>query len=793
MRKYELENEQFANGRIGKVGVLGSGIMGGGIAAAYTGVGIPVVLLDISEKAIKAGMEATQKAKPELFISSRDAELIKTGTFDQLDLLKDCDMIVEVVIEDLKIKQRLLEKISKVRKSGSIICTNTSGISLKAMSENLPEEMQRHFIGTHFFNPVRYMELLEIIPGPKTDSEVIRFISDFEKNRIGKGVVMANDVPGFAGNRLGVSGLTIAMQKMTEHGLTVPEADLLLGKAIGRPKTGVYKTCDLVGLDTAAKVADYLYAMCEDDKRRDMLKIPDFVTKMVEKGLLGKKTMKAGGFYKTEKTAKGLERSVLDVNTLEYVPLEKPKFDCIRNAKNAKSLADSVKAIVYGEDKGALYAKDVLFNQLVYAGSMAGIVAEDIVAIDNAMKWGYNFELGPFELWDAIGVAKSVEMMEKDGIEVPKKVKDMLAKHIESFYKSENGKDFYFDFNKGDYSEIEVNKDAICLFSLKKTSEPVLSNKSASLHDAGDGVFIYELHSNAVNAIDGDSGEALDKALDYVAANGVGLIIGNNSDFFCAGANLGDIMGLIAQKNFDGVSELVTNFQNILRKAKYANFPVVAALYGRALGGGCEITLNCDKVLAHPNTFMGLVEMGVGLIPAGTGCTTLYSRVVNSITPDITQNDLAKFIESVFMTISMAKISMSAKKAMEMGLMRQSDMIVPARANLFTAAKEEILYMVKNGYAPEAPKPIRVMGEEGFGMLNAGIMTFEQGGFIMPHAAKVARGIARVLTGGETGPGTIDEKQMMALEIEVFTELCKDPITVEKMIHMLQTGKPLMK
>jgi len=794
MNKYKLENKQLAQGRISKVGILGAGIMGGGIAAAYTGAGIQVVLLDISEEIVNGGLKATQKAKPELFLSSQDVNLIKTGTFEEnFDLLKDCDIIIEVVIEDLKIKKNLLEKIAGVRKPGSIICTNTSGISLKAMSKDMPEDMQKHFIGTHFFNPVRYMELLEIIPGPETLPEVIRFITDFKKERLGKGIVIAKDVPGFAGNRIGVCGLTIAMQKMIEHDLTVPEADILMGKVIGRPKTGVFKTIDLVGLDTAVKVAQYLYAMCEDDEHRHILKISDFALKMVEKGLLGKKTPKTGGFYKTEKVGKSINRTVIDYKSLSYGPIEKPQFACLAAAKKAKSLSDSVKAIVYGEDKGSLYAKDVIFNQLVYAASMVGIVAENIVDIDNAMKWGYNFELGHFELWDAIGLEKSVSEMETIGIKVPENVKKMLSQKAVSFYKTEKDKKFFFDFKSEKYKEIPVDEDGVCIFNLKKSGKSIISNKSATLHDAGDGVFIFEIHTNPVNALDMEAITTFNKSLDYVNENGIGLIIGNNHDFFSAGANLGAVMGLIGQKNFKGISEMAGALQNIVYKAKYINYPVIAAVYGRALGGGCEIVLGCDRVVAHPNTFMGLVEIGVGLVPAGSGCTSLYSRVINSIPQSVTGNDISKYLESVFSTIAMAKVSMSAKQAFELGFLRPTDKIVPSRSNLFKAAKEEVLHMTKSGYSPETPKPLRVMGQDGFGMLNVGILTFEKGGFIAPHSAKAARGIARILTGGDTGPNVIDEKTMLALEREVFTEMCKDQITVEKIIHILTTGKPLLK
>lgn len=794
MYKYDLKNEQLANGRIGKVAILGSGIMGSGIAAAYTGAGIPVVLLDISMEVAQKGLQAAQKSKPALFLSAADAALIKLGTFEQLDLISDCDMIVEVVIENLKIKQDLLAKVAEKRKEGSIVCTNTSGISLKAMSQGLPEEMQEHFIGTHFFNPVRYMELLEIISGPKTLPAVIDFIKDFESDRIGKGIVVANDVPGFAGNRIGVQGLTLAMQKMLEHGVTIPEVDALLGAAIGRPKTGVFKTSDLVGLDTASAVAGYLYAMCENDERRETLQIPKFVGKMVKNGQLGKKTRKAGGFYKTEKVGGGLVRSVIDPKTLQYVDIEKADFECLAEAKKAKGVENSIKAVVYGEDKGAGFARDVIFGQLAYAASMVGEVAESLVEIDNALKWGYNFSLGHFELWDAIGVKKAADMMEKMGLSIPQHVKDMLAAGNESFYKVEAGKRFFYDFASSSYKEIAVKEGHICLHSLRANNKAVIDNKSATLYDIGDGVFLYEIHSGPVNQLNEEAVVTLNESLDYVAKNGAGLVIGNNHDFFSAGADLGMVMGLIGQKNFEGIRAVAKELQNIIMKAKYASFPVVAAVYGRALGGGCEIILGTDRVVAHPNTFVGLVEMGVGLVPAGSGTTSLYSRLLHSVPASVKGFDMGKFLETAFATIAMATFSTSAKHAMELGFFRPTDKIVPARANLFSAAKKEVLAMVEDGYAPPAPKPIKVMGKDGFGMLLAGILAFEEGKFLGPHGAKVAKGLARILTGGERGFGaTITEQEMLDLETDVFTELCKDTVTVEKIVHMLTTGKPLLK
>mmetsp|Transcript_3406 Transcript_3406/g.2012 ORF Transcript_3406/g.2012 Transcript_3406/m.2012 type:complete len:795 (+) Transcript_3406:143-2527(+) len=794
MAKYNLENNQLSNGRIGKVAILGSGIMGGGIAAAYTGAGIPVLLLDMSIELVKNGLEAVQCSKPKLFMSSADASLINISTFDELDLVKDCDVIVEVIIEDLKIKQQLLGKVAKKRKQGSIVCTNTSGISLKDICEGLPEEFQQHFIGTHFFNPVRYMKLLEIIPCPKTLPEVVRFMSEFGEKRLGKGIVVANDVPGFVGNRIGVQGLAVSMQKMQEHSLTIPEVDALLGKAIGRPKTGVFKTSDLVGIDTASMVVSYLYQTCKDDVMRDSFQLPPFVHELVKKGNLGKKTRKAGGFYKTEKNKNNvLVRSVVDPVTLEYDSIEKADFSCLTDAKRSSDLNESVKAIIYGSDKGATYAREVIFKQLVYAATMVGIVGESIIEIDNAMKWGYNFTMGPFELWDALGLEKSVDIMEKESIAIPTNIKDMLSKGTDFFYKFEEGKKLFFNFKTGQYEKIKIEKDHISLSDLKRSGNTVIGNDSASLVDGGDGVFIFEIHSNIVNAINGDVIECLNKALDYVAQNGVGFVIGNDHDFFSAGADLGLILNAINKKDLASINDMVKSLQEAVFRIKYINFPVVAAVRGMALGGGCELVLSADRTIANPNTFIGLVEMGVGVVPAGGGCTNLYSRILKTIPDSIKDNDISKYLEAAFTNITMAKVSSSAKNAMELGFFLPTDKIVPNRSNLFSVAKKEVLHMIEDNYVPPVPKPLRVMGQDGFGMLNVAIMMFEKGGFVAPHSAKVARGVARILTGGDRGLGMIDEKEMLALEREVFIELCQNKITVDKMINMITTGKPLIR
>ncbi len=796
--------------KIRQAAVLGAGVMGGGIAALLAGAGIKTILLDIvpfdmkddekddpvaRNRIVKAGLDAALKANPPLFMSPKDADLITIGNFeDDFDKLADCDWIVEVVVENLKIKQDTLRKIEAVRKPGAIVSTNTSGIPLRHMSEGLGEELRQHFLGTHFFNPVRYMRLLEIIPGEDTLPEVVAFMAAFGEKTLGKGIVRAKDTPNFVGNRIGIQGIVTAMQLMLEDEMTIPEVDALFGPILGRPKTAMFKTTDLVGLDVLGFVAKNTYDMVTEDEQRDSFLIPEFVQKMIENKMLGKKV--GAGFYKTEKGEDGkITRKVIDPNTLEYDVFDKPRFDCIREAKKAKGLPEKMKAVLYGEDRGAQFAWKVMARCLIYAANRVPEIADAVVDIDNAMKWGFNFEMGPFETWDAVGVKASVEKMKEGGFDVPENVEKMLAAGNESFYKTEDGKRLYYDFASGTYREIPVSENLISLDILKQQGNVAKSCKSASLVDLGDGVFCIEFHSK-MNVLTKETIESMGEWLDYVDDNGVGLVIGNQAGgmpgAFSAGADLYYMAMLAMARNFSDMEAFLKLGQGSIQKAKYAPFPVVVAPYGLTFGGACELSLGADRIVAHADLYMGLVETGVGLLPAAGGCLNLLKKMTAHIPESVDGADLEKYFISAFKTIAMAQVSNSAADARAKGFLGPKDRIVFNRDHLVGEAKKEVLRMVDEGYAPPVKRKIKVVGQSARGIMNAELLNMKSGKYISEYDEFLAKKVAHVMSGGDVREGSeIDEDVILALEREAFLELWKESKTHARVEHMLKTGKPL--
>ncbi len=796
--------------KIKKAAVIGSGVMGGGIAALLASAGVNTLLLDIvpfdlkdeekhdpvkRNRIVKAGLDAVLKSAPSLIMHQKDADRISIGNLeDDFDKLSDCDWIVEVVVENLKIKKELFGKIEKVRKANAVVSSNTSGIPLKKMSEGLTSEFKKHFLGTHFFNPVRYMKLLEIIPGEETLPEVLEFMADFGEKRLGKGIVWAKDTPNFVGNRIGVHGIVKAMQFMVEDGLTIPEVDALFGPVLGRPKTAMFKTTDLVGLDVMYHVAKNTYDLVEDDEQRESFLVPDFVNRMIEKNLLGKKTK--AGFYKTDLTPQWKKiRKVINLDTLEYEEYGKPDFPCLVNAKKAKTLAEKMKAVLYGDDKGAKYAWKTVAWALVYAANRIPEISDTIVEIDNAMKWGYNFEMGPFEAWDAIGVKESVKKMEEDGIPVPEKIKKMLASGNETFYKVIDGALNYYDFESNGYKPVKTNKNIISLALKKSEGKVVKSSSSASLIDLGDGVFCCEFHTK-MNAINDEIVELIDESIDYVDENGTGLVIGNQAGgmpgAFCAGGDLAFMAGLAKQGKYDEIEKFLKKAQDGLMRARYASFPVVAAPFGLALGGGCELCLAADRIVAHAELYTGLVEIGVGLLPAGGGCTNLWRKYINTIPESVTEVDITAFFRPVFMAIAMAKISSSAADARANGFLDASDRIVFNRDHLVGEAKKEVLKMVDEGYAPPVNRKIKVAGQPAQGMVHSQLFDMQCGGFVTEYDVYLAKRIAFVISGGEVRKNSlVDEKTLLTLEREAFIDFWKQEKTLARVEHMLKTGKPL--
>ncbi len=797
--------------KIRKAAVIGSGIMGGGIAALLAGAGVNVLLLDIvpfdlkdeekkdgaaRNKIVKAGMDAALASSPSLFFNKKDAGQIAIGNLDDdIEKLSECDWIIEVVVENLGIKRNLFEKIVKVKKEGAIVSTNTSGIPLKDICDGFPQEFKEHFMGTHFFNPVRYMHLLELIPGAETLPEILEFIAGFGEKNLGKGIVWAKDTPNFVGNRIGIQGIGACMKFMIEDDMSIPEVDALFGPALGRPKTAIFKTTDLVGLDTMAHVAKNSFELCLDDEQRDTMDLPDFIGTMVEKNYLGNKTQ--GGFYKAELTPEWKKiRKVLNIKTLEYEDLVRPTFPCLDEAKKKSSLTDKIACVLKGDDRGAKFAWKCVANAFQYAANRVPEIADTIVEIDNSMKWGYNFEMGPFEAWDAYGVAEAVERMKAEKMDVPANVQGMLDTGTQSFYKLENGIKYFYDFAAGEYKAVPVSKSMVSIAAAKGNNKTVLSNASASLVDIGDDVFCIEFHTK-MNALNAEIIDTIGEALAYVDKNGAGLVIGNEAGgmpgAFSAGADLSQVSKLCHDKKYTEIEAFIKKGQDGIQATKYSAFPVVAAPYGMVLGGGCETCLGADKMVAHSELYMGLVEIGVGLLPAGGGCMNLWKKYINALPAKTAKDmDLAKLFIPAFMKVAMAAVSMSAAQAQGNGFLGLADRIVFNRDNLIGEAKKEVLKMVDDGYVPPVKQPLIVMGNGGQGMVNAEIYNMLNGKFMSEHDAFLAKRIAFVMSGGDVKSGSaIDENVILKLEREAFVDFCKEELTVARIDHMLKTGKPL--
>ncbi len=796
--------------KIRKSAVIGSGVMGGGIAALLASAGIKTLLLDIvppnldqnkkgdpkeRNRIVMNGFEAILKSKPFLLMDPKDADLISLGNLeDDFGKLAECDWIVEVVIEKLEIKKDLFQKIEKVRKPDAIVSTNTSGLPIRELSKDLSLQFKKNFLGTHFFNPVRYMRLLEIIPGEETSTDIIEFICDFGERILGKGIVLAKDTPNFIGNRIGVQQIVMAMQAMQDQKLSIAEVDSLFGPVLGRPKTALFKTCDLVGLDTLAHVANNTYELVKNDELRQSFKLPLYINKMIEKKLLGDKS--GAGFYKSEWKDGQKVLKVLDLSDFEYKEVPKSQFECLAQAMNAETLPEKIRAVVYGKDKGARFAWKVVATSLIYAASRIPEIAQTIIEIDNAMKWGYNFQLGPFETWDAIGLEESVAKMEQEGFSIPENVRKMLQYGNRSFYKMENGKKFYYDLNTHKYREQKVSQSIILLPALKNMNKTVKTCKSASLVDLGDHVFCCEFHTK-MNAINQEIVDFLEESLDFTDKYGAGLVIGNQTTgmpgAFSAGGDLRLMGEMVRRGKFDEIEQFIKKVQGIMQKAKYSPFPVVAAPYGLVLGGGCEICLGAaDKMVAHAELYMGLVEIGVGLLPAGGGCLNLWKKFIRQV-PEVVQGvDLAKFFSPVFRNIATAKVSTSAAQARSLGFLGPEDRIVFNMDYLIGEAKKEVLNMVDAGYSPPVKRPVRVFGDAAQGVINMELNNMLSAGLISEYDAFLASRIGYVISGGDVRVGSeIDEEVILKLERDAFVDFWKEQKTQARAEHMLKTGKPL--
>jgi len=789
--------------QIKKAAVLGSGVMGSGIAAHLANIGIPVLLLDIvpnklteqeeaknltledrqvRNKFAASALEKLLKQKPAPLAAKQNLSLIEVGNFeDDLEKLKDVDWIIEVIVENLDIKKSLYEKIDAVRKPGTIISSNTSGISIEAMAEGRSEDFQKHFLGTHFFNPPRYLKLLEVIPTAKTDPEVLNFMLKFGEDRLGKGVVIAKDTPNFIANRIGTYGLLVTLREMVKRGYSIGEVDSVTGTLIGRPKSATFRTLDVVGLDTFMHVAKNAYDKTEGEEQK-VFELPPFMKKMIDNGWLGAKS-KQGFYLKKDK-----EILELDLETFEYGPTKKMKTPSIEMAKQQKGLANKVKTLVYANDRTGEILWSILSPTLRYSAELIGEIADDIVAIDNAMKWGFGWQQGPFEIWDAIGVAKAVEKMKAEDAEIPAFVQQMLESGVESFYKEEDG-DLYFYDGEG-YKPVTVNEKAIDLKLYKKKHGVIKKNSGASLIDLGDGIALLEFHSQS-NAIGLDIIQMINFAIDEVEKNFKGLVIGNQGKNFCVGANLAMILMEAQDDNIFELDYTIKAFQNAMMKIKYSRKPVVAAPFQMTLGGGAEVCLPAAHIQASMETYIGLVEVGVGLIPGGGGNVNLYTKHLKGL-PNGVQVDYQYVANKVFETIAMAKVSTSAEEAKENNFLDFADGISVNPDHLIYDAKQAALALYEAGYTPPKKEKIPVTGDSGYATMLLGAEGMYLSGYISDHDLKIAKKLAFVLSGGKVPYGTlVDEQYMLDLEREAFLSLIQEPKSQQRMQHMLLKGKPL--
>ncbi|ORJ60673.1 3-hydroxyacyl-CoA dehydrogenase/enoyl-CoA hydratase family protein [Geothermobacter hydrogeniphilus] len=792
--------------QINRVAVLGAGVMGATIAAHLANAGLEVELLDIvpreleeNEKAAgltladekvrnriaAAGLKGLMKMKPAPFYLKDYAAQIRPGNFeDHLDRLKECDWVVEVVIEHLPIKLQLLEKVVPFLNDRAVLSTNTSGLSVNAIAEALPAEVRKRFLVTHFFNPPRYMRLLEVVGCNEADPQLVAEMAEFLSRRLGKGIVHAKDTPNFIANRIGVYAIYKGIQHMMEMDLGIEDVDAVAGPATARPKSAAFRTADLVGNDTLVHVGNNSYELLPDDEEREVFKVPEFMQQMIEKNLLGNKTR--GGFYKKTKDENG-KRVILayDWRTGEYQAARRPKFPSVEAVKQVDDPARRLREVVNGKDQGAEYAWRTLRDTLIYTVNRIPEIADDVVNIDNAMKWGFNWEIGPFEMLDAIGVPAFVARAKKDGVAVPEALEG-----IECFYRfNERGEREYFDFASRGYLVREIPAGQVDLEVIRRSGGVVEKNAGASLLDLGDGVFCLEFHSK-MNSISGDILSLTQKAVKRAEREGVALVVGNEGPNFSVGANLMLLAVALAEGAFEDIDLMVRQFQKATMALKYAKVPTVVAPFGMTLGGGAEYTLHADAVVAHAETYMGLVEIGVGLIPAGGGTKEMCLRAVELATRNGT--DVTPFLFKHFQQIGMAKVAMGAMELFDMNYLRRGDSVTMDKSRQIADAKQKALALATNYRPPRPAQDIPAPGRSVAASIKSQLWNMRMGGFVTEYEEQLGGVIADVICGGDVPAGTpISEDYLLKLEREAFLKLCGQKKTAERIQHMLKKGKPL--
>ena len=795
---------------IRKAAVLGAGVMGATIAAHLANVGIPAYLLDIVPRELTpeeekkgltlkspevrnrlatTGKEELLKNRQKPLYRDSNIDLITPGNFeDDMAKLKDVDWVIEVIVENMEIKKKVFKQVEANWTPGIIVSSNTSGLSINEMvSENSPE-FRKHFLGTHFFNPPRWMKLLEIISCRETSDEVLKYMHRFCEKVLGKGVVFAKDTPNFIANRIGTYSGVYAVKLMQKEKMTLEEVDTITGPPMGRPKTATMRLLDMVGLDTFCHVARTIYDTSEDPAEKEVFDVPELLNKMVENKMLGDKTKQ--GFYKKVKGEGGSEVLSLDYEKMEYRTKEKARFDILSKTKQA-GLKDGFKMLLESDDQAGRFAWELTKRTLIYSASMIPEIADDIVNIDRANRWGFNLKFGPFESWDVIGVRESVERMKSEGETIPANVEEMLAAGFETFYKEdEKGALSYYDFASKSYKQVEVSAEIISLPVLKKQDKLIMGNDDASLIDLGDGVCCLEQHSPQ-QALSPLFWEFIHESVEEAEKNYVGMVVGNHANNFCVGANVALFMMVAQSGDWDLLDSQQKRLQDAFMALKYSKIPVVAAPFQMTLGGGMELVAHCNRVQAAADTFLGQVEIGVGVIPGAGGNKELLIRMTEGLRDD-TKVDRLPYVQKAFEAIAMATVSTSARHAQELGFLRATDKVTVNQDYLLHDAKNTVLAMVLEGYEPPKPKMIKVLGEYGLAAFKAGVQTMLWGGYITEHEQKIATAVAYVLCGGNIKPDSlVSEQYLLDIEREQFKSLIGEEKTQERITHFLSTGKPL--
>lgn len=796
--------------RIQKVAILGSGVMGSRIACHFANIGVRVLLLDIvprelnddekkkgltlEDKAVRnrlvdSALQSTLKNKPASLYDAVNVNRITTGNFDDdLPKIKDYDWVMEVVVERLDIKQSLFEKVEKYRKPGSLITSNTSGIPMHMMCEGRSDDFQVNFAGTHFFNPPRYLKLLEVIPGPKTNPEIVDFLMDYGDRFLGKETVLCKDTPAFIANRIGVYAIISGMHAIEKMGLSVSEIDKLTGTLIGRAKSATFRTMDVVGLDTTVNVANNLYKTLEHDESRDKFLLPNIVKVLYDNKWWGDKT--GQGYFKMIRHDDGRkELKELDLKTFEYKDVEKPKFKALEASKEIEDLKKRIKFLVNFDDRAGEFYRASFYDLFKYCSYRIPEISDETYRIDQAVCAGFGWELGPFETWDILGVKDTVAKMEAAGEKAAAWVHDMLSAGHESFYKVEAGQKKFYDVNSKTYLPIPGQEEFIILDTLKAANKKIWGNAGATIYDIGDDVMGLEFHTK-MNSLGQEVIEGINTAINMAEKSYKGLVIGNEGGNFSAGANLAMLFMFAGDQEYDEINLMIAGFQNTMMRARYSSVPVVVAPHNMALGGGCELSLHADAVQAHAELYMGLVEFGVGLIPAGGGTKEMTLRFSNDIKDgDVELNRLQEY----FMNIATAKVSTSAEEARGLGYLQVKDSITLNRKRQLAEAKAKVLSLYDAGYTQPAQQTnIKVLGKTSLALFEAGITGMQYGKYISDHDAKIARKLAWVMSGGDlSAPTLVSEQFLLDLEREAFLSLTGEKKTLERIHSILFKGKPL--